>query len=140
MSDHEIPESQSAPSSAGEGRADEIADEFRQLGKNLISMLQSTWESEERKKLQQEIESGLRELGDTLNQAATDFRQSPAGQKLKADVEDFHTRVRSGEVESKIRTELVSILRQINSELTKVTAPGATSATPMEAEKPTGEG
>ena len=138
MSDQPLPEPQSSQSPSGKGRADEIGDEFRQLGKNLISMLQSAWESEERKKLQQEIETGLRELGAALDQAATDFKQSPAGQQLKTDVEEFHTRVRSGEVENKIRTELVSVLRALNYELTKASTPKAAPTVPEEPDDPAG--
>ena len=97
-----------------------LSDEFRALGENLIKALQSVWESPERKNLQQEIESGLNELASTLQKEARTFRDSPAGQQLKADFEDLSQRVRSGETEDRAREELLKALNLINKELEKV--------------------
>jgi len=103
-----------------QGASNEILDELREMGKNLREALQSAWDSEERKKLQKEIEEGLSEVSSSLNQAASDFKNSPAGQTLKSDVADFQERVRTGEVESKVRSEILDALRIVNSELKKV--------------------
>lgn len=102
---------------------DDLGDEFRNLGENLKNVFQSAWESAERKRLQQEIEAGLNELGKSLNQAVTEIKESPAGQQFKEDARDLHERVRSGELESKARNELRSVLHQINEELQKVVFP-----------------
>jgi hypothetical protein len=61
----------------------------------------------------------LAELGANLSQAAKDFSNSPAGQNLKEDMEDLHERWQTGEVGSKVRSELVEALRTINRELQK---------------------
>ena len=103
-----------------QGRSGEVASEFKDLGENLKSILQNAWEREERKNLQREIESGLANLGKTLEQAAKDFKESEAGQRLKADAEDLHQRIRSGEVETRVRDDLLAALRKVNSELEKV--------------------
>lgn len=102
---------------------DDLGDEFRNLGDNLKNFFQTAWESAERKKLQQEIEAGLNELGKSLNQAVTEIKDSPAGQQFKEDARDLHDRMRSGELESKARSELLSVLHQINEELQKVISP-----------------
>jgi len=94
--------------------------EFRNLGDNLKAAFQAAWESDERVKLQEDIEGGLNDLGQALSQAAEDFANSPSGQQLKHRVEDFGERVRSGEVEDKVRAGLLSALQQINRELEKV--------------------
>lgn len=99
---------------------DDLGDEFRNLGNNLKNIFQNAWESAERKKLQQDIESGISELGKSLNQAVTEIKESPAGQQFKEDARDLHQRVRTGEFESKARSELLSVLHQINEELRKV--------------------
>jgi hypothetical protein len=98
----------------------DIADELRTLGKNLKDALQSAWESDERKKLEDEIRAGLADLGVTLNEAASDFRRSQTGQQLKEDVNDFRKRVHSGEVSTKVHDELINALRMANSELSKM--------------------
>ncbi len=108
----------------------EMADEFRKLGDNLKTFFQAAWESEERKKLELEIKAGMAELGKSLNQTASEFKESPTGQQLKSDLEDLHARMRSGEVENKIRTELISVLRTINSELEKSFTPKPPSDNP----------
>jgi hypothetical protein len=101
---------------------DSLVEEFRNLGQNLINALRSAWESQERKLIQNEIEEGLADLAVTFKQEAAAFRDSPSGQRLKADAEELRQRMRSGEVESRAHTELVNALRLINSELKKVTA------------------
>ena len=103
-----------------EKREDVLADEFRNLGKNLTEVMRTAWESPERKNMQAEIETGLDELGKSLNQEVSSFRQSPTGQRLKTDMEDLNQRIRSGEVTSKARDELLAALKRANEELQKV--------------------
>ncbi len=98
---------------------DSISDQLNELGKNLKSALQSAWESEERRKLQKEIEDGLANLGTSLSQAAKDFSNSQTGQNLKEDVQDIKERWRTGEVSSKVRSDVVEALRKVNAELQK---------------------
>ncbi len=96
-----------------------ISDQLNELGKNLRDALQSAWQSEERTKLQKEIEDGLASLGASLSQAAKDFSNSPTGQNLKEDVKDIQERWRTGELRSKVHSELVDALRTVNDELQK---------------------
>ena len=98
----------------------ELADELRNLGHNLKGVLQAAWESEERRKLQIEIQAGLAELQKTV----ADFTASPTGQRLKADVQDLGGRVRSRQVESQLRNDLLAALRTINAELEKASKKG----------------
>jgi signal recognition particle GTPase len=100
---------------------DNISEQLNELGKNLREALQSAWESEERRKLQKEIEDGLANLGASLSQAAEDFSKSPSGQSLKEDVKDLQERWRTGEVRSKAHSEIVEALRKVNTELQKAT-------------------
>ena len=104
-----------------ESSSDEILNELRNLGNNLKELLQSVWESEERKKAQKDIETGLNDLVKTLSQAANDFAQSPTGQTLKSDLKDLHERIQTGEVETKVRDEVASALRAANEGLKKAT-------------------
>jgi len=99
----------------------DIGDQLNELGKNLRDALRTAWESDERRKLQQDIEVGLANLRDSLNQAATDFSSSQTGQTLKEDVKDLNERWKTGEVGSKVRTEIADALRTVNQELQKAT-------------------
>jgi hypothetical protein len=98
---------------------DDIGDQLNELGKNLRDALRTAWESDERRKLQQEIEVGLANLGDSLSQAAKEFTDSPTGQNLKEDVKDIHERWQTGEVGTKVRSEIAEALRTVNMELQK---------------------
>ena len=97
-----------------------LADEFRNLGQNLVEILHTAWEAPERKRLQQELENGLNELGNTLRREAENFASSPGGQQLKAEINDFSERVRSGEVQNKAHDELLGALQTANAELQKL--------------------
>ncbi len=103
-----------------EKREDVLADEFRNLGKNLTEVMRAAWESPERKNIQAEIETGLNEMGKSIDKEISSFRQSPSGQRLKSDMEDLNQRVRSGEVSIKAREELLAALKRANTELQKV--------------------
>lgn len=99
---------------------DNLAEEFRNLGKNLFGALQAAWESPERKRLQDEFINDMSELGATLKREAESFSQSPAGQQMKADVDELGERFRTGQAQEQMRKELIDILRSANTELGKV--------------------
>jgi len=98
---------------------DNIGEQLNELGKNLREALQTAWKSEERRKLQQEIEEGLANLGASLSEAAKEFSNSPTGKTIKEDVKDLHDRWHTGEVGSKARSEILDALRKVNDELQK---------------------
>jgi uncharacterized membrane protein YccC len=96
-----------------------ISDEFRRLGDNLRASLQTLWDTPEASEVRDDIKTGLAQLGETLNQLADELRESQTGKRVQAEVEEFAQRVRSGEVEAKLRQELVEILGKVNIELEK---------------------
>ena len=98
-----------------------LRDEFATLGKNIRNAFTGVWESEERKRISSEIESGITEVGDAISQAAIDFRESESGQQVRADVERIADDIRTGEMREKFERDLVSILRSFNAELEKAT-------------------
>ena len=113
---------------------DNISDQLNQLGENLRNILQTAWQSEERKKLQSEIEEGLNSMKASLNQAAQGFSNTPAGKTITEDVKDFQERWRSGEVSSKARSEISEALRKVNDELQKSTKKNAPPPTGKQGE------
>jgi len=96
-----------------------LSEEFRNLGRNLIETIRSAWESQERKNLQQELETGLTELASTLKQEVDKFQETPTGQEIKTELQDLQQRIRSGETEEIARREILNALRTINTELEK---------------------
>ena len=95
----------------------DLAGELRSLGENLRGLFHSAWDSEDRRRLQQEIEAGVTDLTNSLRSAAKDFADSETGRQVQEDVRELGERVRSGEVESKVRQDLTEVLRKVNEEL-----------------------
>jgi hypothetical protein len=104
-------------------KSQQLKSEFEHLGDNLRQLFVSAWESEERKNFQDELERGLTDLGDSLKQTAKDFQESETGQQVKAEAEDLRDRIASGEVEQKVREDILSVLHKVNAELEKITKP-----------------
>ena len=108
-----------SPDPKTEKSAEDLASEFHHLGDNLKKFFVNAWESEQRKTLQTEIEEGLSDLGDTLKDTAAEIHDSETGQRIKSEAEDFRDRVREGDVEQKVRSDLTSFLQKLNTELEK---------------------
>jgi gas vesicle protein len=104
-------------------KSQQLKSEFEHLGDNLRQLFVNAWESEERKNFQDELERGLTDLGDSLKQTAKDFQESETGQQVKAEAEDLRDRIASGEVEQKVREDILSVLHKVNAELEKITKP-----------------
>ena len=74
----------------------DLRDEFRNLGENLTQAFNTAWESDKRKRLQEEMQEGLSELGTTLKELGSQIKESEVIQKVQDDVEDLGEGVRSG--------------------------------------------
>ena len=96
-----------------------LGEEFRSLGKNLVGFLHAAWESPEGQQLKQDVEKSLAEISEALNKAADGFNKSEKGQQIKQDIDDLRQRVSNGELQSKTRQEMLAALRKVNDELTK---------------------
>lgn len=97
-----------------------LRQEFEALGKNLIEALHSAWGSPESRRLREEISAGLGDLSGTLKREAEELASSPAANKVRTSVEDVGEKLRSPEIHSKVRGELIGALKSVNSELQKV--------------------
>jgi predicted nuclease with TOPRIM domain len=100
----------------------ELSDEFRKLGENLAGNLRAIWEHPETRQHREEIKDGLVQIGDTISQVVRDFAESPTGQRIQTGADELGEKMRSGEVQSKTREELIHALSRINAELEKVRA------------------
>jgi hypothetical protein len=100
-----------------ETRDDSLAEEFRQLGRNLTAVMASAWDRPERKKLQGEIANALSELSTILRTEAQKVSESPTGQRVRTEAQDIRERIRGADVESRARQELSGALRAANDAL-----------------------
>lgn len=98
---------------------DDLSGELERLGRNLKEAAKAAWESEESKKLQAELRAGMAALEAGLTQAAREAASGSVGQRVKAEVDELGQRVKSGDVEQRLRKDLLSALRAVNGELQK---------------------
>ena len=91
-----------------------LSDELRRLADNINQFATTIWENPERQKIQQELEVRLNEMGQNLETAAQQFSQSPTGQQLKNELEDFNQRLTNGEIEKKVKSEVINVLDILN--------------------------
>lgn len=99
----------------------DIAEEFRNLGKNLAEAMRTAWESPERKRFQQEIEDGINAMGTTLRDEFENFIESPTGQRLRSDVKGVGEQIRTSETQQRAREELIAALKRANIEIQRAT-------------------
>ena len=97
----------------------DLSAELRELGRNLKTAAKAAWESEESRRLQQELRNGLAALEAGLRDASGEVGSPETRQRVRTEVHEFGARVRSGEVETQLRTDLLAALRTVNAELKK---------------------
>jgi hypothetical protein len=107
----------------------DIAAEFAELGKKLRTTVEVAWGSQERQKVQKEVQEGLVKLRDELDKAAKGLRDSEPGQKVETEVKKVREDLETGKVVDDVRIGIVSGLRGISAALDKL----SDSFTPAEA-------
>lgn len=115
-----------------------FSDEFQKMGANIKDVAQAVLGSEEFKTFQREMNEGLSELGDTINKFFQEVAESPAGKRVKEEIDDFTKSARTGELESKVRQDVLAALHKANEELEKAAQRWRTEEE-TSAESPTSE-
>ncbi|MCC7355370.1 MAG: hypothetical protein IT330_16635 [Anaerolineae bacterium] len=97
-----------------------LADELRELGKQLGLALRAAWESEERQQMEKELGEGLKDLGKQIEQAMASAKTSPQTQKVKEQMGRVVETARQSEAVQEMREGVASGLRELNEELRKL--------------------
>lgn len=117
------PEPGSAGSNADANEGwQEVGRQFRTLGESLAAALRAGWENEETRSRLQSMQNGLESLVNDVGQAIQETVESPQGQQVKDEAQKAASTVAGvlDETAESVRPQLVSALRQVNSELQKV--------------------
>ena len=101
----------------------ELAAELRELGRNLKNAAKTAWESEESRRLQQELKDGFAALEAGLRDTASELSRDETKQRVRQEARAFRERVCSGQVETQLRADLLAALRSVNAEIKKATEP-----------------
>ena len=99
---------------------DQLMNELQALGHQLATAVKALWESEDSRKLRQEIGDGFVELGEQLDEAIKSAQESEAAQEFKTSVQETVDKARESDVAGKVQQNLVTGLQKLNAELGKV--------------------
>lgn len=95
----------------------DLRDEFKKLGENMHIALKEAWESEERRRVSDEIQKAFQEIGEALSEGVERLAARPEAQKLREEVDELAERVRSGEVADRMRSDLIGVLKRLNAQI-----------------------
>lgn len=93
----------------------EILGEIESLGQKLVMAVKSLWESEDSRRLRQEIAEGFAGLGRQIDTAIKSAQESEAARR-------FSDKARESDIAGKVEQGLVSGLRELNEQLAKLIA------------------
>jgi MoxR-like ATPase len=97
-----------------------VAEELNNLGKQFVSVIRTAWESEDRKRIQDEIMEGLQKFGDEITNTLQKASESETGKEVTAKAEKVITDVKASDVADDVRKGLLSGLDALNVELGKL--------------------
>lgn len=121
-------------SQEGEREAD-LERELAELGRRLTQAIQTAWETEEARRLRQEVKAGLEKLADELEKGAERAREHPTTQKVREEVEEMLESARRGKVAQEVKEGVVEALRSLNAELDRLIQRLEEAQKPEEGEK-----
>ncbi|MEI7989608.1 MAG: hypothetical protein WCI88_11275 [Chloroflexota bacterium] len=97
----------------------DLATEFERLGQNIKQSLEVAWDSEERKRFQNDIEQGISGLSNAVTNFMNNISRSPTAQKVKSELEEIKNQAHVDEVQTKVRQDVISALKRANDEIEK---------------------
>lgn len=97
-----------------------IADELAKLGQQLATAAKTAWESEERRKLQGEITTGVQRFGQEIGAAVSKATESDQAKELKTRATKMADDVQKTDVVDEVRKGILVGLEAINRELGKL--------------------
>jgi flagellar biosynthesis/type III secretory pathway protein FliH len=107
----------------------EIVDQLHALGEQLVTAVKALWDSEDARKVRQEIGDGFVELSHQVDEAIQTARESEATKEFETKVKETVDKARESDVAGQVQEGLVTGLRQLNEEMSKLVG----SLTPSEA-------
>jgi soluble cytochrome b562 len=100
----------------------QIMDELEALGQQLTTALKTLWESEESRKLRQDLQQGFVQLGQEIDEAVKTAQESEAAKQFSEQVKGTMDKARQSDVAGKVEQGLATGLRKMNEELSKLIA------------------
>lgn len=119
----------------GEEREPDLERELAELGRRLTQAAQAAWETEEARRLRQEVKAGLEKLLAELERGAEKAREHPTTRKVQEGVEEALESARRGKVAQEVKAGMAEALRSLNEELARLVQRLEEAQKPEEGEK-----
>jgi hypothetical protein len=97
-----------------------VSDELNRLGQQFSEVIRTTWESEDRKRIQSEIIEGLKRFGDEVTGALNKVAESDTGKQVTTQTEKVIADVKESGLAEDVRKGLLQGLDALNRELGKL--------------------
>jgi hypothetical protein len=111
------PESEGKAASARAGQ--ELIDELTALGQKFAEVVEVAWNSDERRRLEDDLRRGLASVADSLETGLKKVSETKETKDLLAKAEGVATKVRTSKVTNDLADALASGLRQLSESLDK---------------------
>ena len=98
----------------------DVLDELKLFGQQLGTAVKSFWDSDESRSLRKEISDGLAEAVREMDKAVKNVQESEAAKEFGQSVKGTVDKARESDVAGQIQEGLVSGLRSLNTELSKL--------------------
>jgi hypothetical protein len=107
--------------SAGGRAGQELIDELTALGQKFAEVVEVAWNSDERKRLEDDLRKGLMSVADNLEVGLKKVGETKETKELLAKAEGVATKVRTSKVANDLADALAAGLRQLSEALDKWT-------------------
>lgn len=80
------------------GARPDLVTEFQQLGRAFAEAFESAWNSEERKRVEQEVRAGVQSFADEVDKVIGEAKSSPASERVRAEASDLAGKIEKSDV------------------------------------------
>jgi hypothetical protein len=76
----------------------DLIEEFQTLGRTFAEAFESAWNSEERKRVEEEVRTGVQTFADEVDKVIREAKKSPTGERMTKEAEEMAKQVESSEI------------------------------------------
>ena len=118
----------------------QVLGEIQSLGQQLAKAVKTMWDSEDSRKLRQEIGDGFVELGRQVDDAVKTAQESETAQQLSEQVKETMEKARKSDITATLEQGLTEGLHELNVQLAKMVSSMESRGTSKEAPEDVPEG
>lgn len=98
----------------------DVVEEMKRLGQQFALTIERAWNSQERRRVEDEVRQGVRSFADEVDKVLRDVRQSPTTERVKEEASTAKTRIEGSDVTRRAREGVVQGLSWLSEELDKL--------------------